>query len=77
MNILRDKFDAGKPAAEVLTGVKAVVEAMTFPTTMSWGRHSLSMFVQFVGLFHYWMIQSCHSTFWMWLRDVQHVDTAS
>ena len=34
------KFDAGKPAAEVLTGVKAVVEAMTFPTTMRWGRHS-------------------------------------
>ncbi|RRG17937.1 glycine--tRNA ligase subunit beta [Weissella viridescens] len=34
------KFDAGKPAAEVLTGVKDVVEAMTFPTTMRWGRHS-------------------------------------
>lgn len=34
------KFEAGKPAAEVLTGFKQVVEAMTFSTTMKWGRHT-------------------------------------
>ncbi|KRN31676.1 glycine--tRNA ligase subunit beta [Weissella halotolerans] len=33
------KFEAGQPAAEVLKGVKDVVAAMTFPTTMRWGRH--------------------------------------
>ena len=34
------KFEAGKPAAEVLTGFKQVIEAMTFSTTMKWGRHT-------------------------------------
>lgn len=35
-----NKFEAGQPAAEVLTKFKAVIEAMTFSTTMKWGRHS-------------------------------------
>lgn len=34
------KFEAGQPAAKVLEGVKDVVAAMTFPTTMRWGRHN-------------------------------------
>lgn len=34
------KFEAGKPAAEVLTAMNSVVESMTFPTTMRWGRHN-------------------------------------
>lgn len=35
-----NKFEAGQPAAEVLTKFKTVIEAMTFSTTMKWGRHS-------------------------------------
>ena len=34
------KFEAGQPAAAVLAGFKSVVEAMTFSTTMKWGRHT-------------------------------------
>lgn len=34
------KFEAGKPALDVLAEVKQVVEAMTFATTMKWGRHT-------------------------------------
>jgi len=34
------KFEAGKPAAEVLSGFKDVVTDMTFATTMKWGRHT-------------------------------------
>lgn len=34
------KFEAGKPAIEVLAGIKAVIEAMTFSTTMKWARHT-------------------------------------
>ncbi|WP_373702349.1 glycine--tRNA ligase subunit beta [Weissella soli] len=35
-----NKFEAGQPTAEVLTKFKTVIEAMTFSTTMKWGRHS-------------------------------------
>ncbi len=35
-----NKFEAGQPAAEVLTKFTTVIEAMTFSTTMKWGRHS-------------------------------------
>ncbi|MBM7618094.1 glycyl-tRNA synthetase beta chain [Weissella uvarum] len=34
------KFEEGQPASEVLKGVHEVVENMTFPTTMRWGRHT-------------------------------------
>ncbi|CAM4360991.1 glycine--tRNA ligase subunit beta [Weissella hellenica] len=34
------KFEAGKPAAEVLAGMKDVMTSMTFTTTMKWSRHT-------------------------------------
>ncbi|RXI79599.1 glycine--tRNA ligase subunit beta [Levilactobacillus suantsaii] len=34
-----DKFIAGQPVAEVLTGLRDIVMAMTFPTMMKWGTH--------------------------------------
>ena len=34
------KFEAGKPAAEVLAGFKKVITSMTFTTTMKWARHT-------------------------------------
>jgi glycyl-tRNA synthetase beta chain len=34
------KFEAGQPASTVLAGFKDVVTAMTFSTTMKWGRHT-------------------------------------
>ena len=34
------KFEAGKPAAEVLQGMQKVVTDMTFSTTMKWDRHT-------------------------------------
>lgn len=34
------KFEAGKPAAEVLAGMKDVITSMTFTTTMKWSRHT-------------------------------------
>ncbi|MFL1695284.1 glycine--tRNA ligase subunit beta [Weissella kandleri] len=34
------RHEDGKPAAEVLAGFDAVVKAMTFSTTMKWGRHT-------------------------------------
>lgn len=36
-----EKHVDGKPVAEVLPGLKDVIEAMNFPTMMKWGRHSL------------------------------------
>lgn len=36
-----EKHVDGKPVAEVLHGLKDVIEAMNFPTMMKWGRHSL------------------------------------
>ena len=36
-----EKYVDGKPVAEVLLGLKDVIEAMNFPTMMKWGRHSL------------------------------------
>ncbi len=38
--VTSNKFEAGQPAAKVLTKFKSVIEAMTFSTTMKWGRHS-------------------------------------
>jgi glycyl-tRNA synthetase beta chain len=35
--VFLNKFIPGKPAADVLTGMKDVVTAMTFPTNMHWG----------------------------------------
>lgn len=34
------KFEAGKPAIEVLSGFKEVIMSMTFTTTMKWARHT-------------------------------------
>lgn len=34
------KFEAGKPAVEVLSGFKEVIMSMTFTTTMKWARHT-------------------------------------
>lgn len=34
------KFEAGKPAAEVLADIKDVMTSMTFTTTMKWSRHT-------------------------------------
>lgn len=36
-----EKHVDGKPVAEVLPGLKDVIEAMNFPTMMKWGRYSL------------------------------------
>lgn len=35
-----EKHIAGKPVAEILTGMKDVVTSMTFPTMMKWGSYS-------------------------------------
>ena len=45
-----EKHVDGKPVAEVLPGLKDVIEAMNFPTMMKWGRHSLQFVRPIRGL---------------------------
>ncbi|GAF35372.1 glycyl-tRNA synthetase beta chain [Lentilactobacillus farraginis DSM 18382 = JCM 14108] len=44
-----EKHIAGKPVDEILTGMKAVITAMTFPTMMKWLITHLNMFGRLSG----------------------------